>query len=111
MTTPGGGPNNEPEIITSQATVTFPRVEAWIAEAGLNAHFMLGNRVHLRYQLGRMMGFAPSTIIGVNYQSSLSPVRNEATISTQGTGWLNSGMIAYRFGRSNVPSQRRVREE
>ena len=110
-TTPGGGPNNVPEVITSQVTVTFPHAEAWVAEAGLNAHFMLGNRVHLRYQLGRMMGFTPTAVIGVNYQSSLSPAMNAATISTQGTGWLNSGMIAYRFGRANAPSQRRVREE
>ncbi|MBO0934318.1 hypothetical protein [Fibrella aquatilis] len=110
-TTPGGGPNNEPEVITSQFTLTFPQAEAWIAEAGLNAHFMLGNRVHLRYQLGRMMGFTPTTVVGVNYQSSLNPAMNAATIITQGTGWLNSGMIAYRFGRANPPSQRRVREK
>jgi hypothetical protein len=70
--------HNEPEGITAQATINFPRAESWALEAGLNAHIMLGGRVHLRYQYGRYLGLAPITTIGIDYQSSLNPAINAA---------------------------------
>lgn len=87
------------EVISSRRVTANPSRVSTYAELGGHMSIFWRTRWHIRYQVGWHQGFTQTSLTQVTYQSSFNPgVTNNATITSNGSGWSANLMFAYRFG-------------